>query len=290
MIPRTEKLQQVIAWGAGNETIRAMLLTSSLTNPHAPVDMFSDLDIDIVVPDLQAFLADDSWLTAFGPVITTIVENEEVFDGRHASRMVIYEDYTKIDFLIYSVEKFREQASADTLYEDWDIGYEVLLDKDRLTAGMQAPTHRVFNIRKPSQEEFAYVFNDFLFCTTYVAKCLWRDELFYARFVAEQIMRFESFQKMIEWYIGSQHNWNVSTNKYGRLFKRYLSPGMWKKIEATFAGADIAGNWNALFAYVDVAGELGRELAQQLGYSYPDAVEEKIRKYLLEVKKMGARQ
>jgi hypothetical protein len=45
---REEKLEQIIHWAENNPDIRAVLLTSSLVNPYAPVDDFSDLDVELV--------------------------------------------------------------------------------------------------------------------------------------------------------------------------------------------------------------------------------------------------
>lgn len=277
---RTEQLNQVISWVEQQPNIRAALLTSSLTNPVAPVDVFSDLDIELVVTNYETFLGDNSWLANFGNIITTIVEGEEPFDGRCSSRMVLYEDYTKIDFLIYSVNKFKEEVAKVTLHPDWHIGYRVLVDKDALTAEMPPPTYTSYNIQKPTEEKFHWVLNNYWWDLTYVAKCLARDELYYAKFVSEQIMRFEHQQVLLEWYIGTEHNWNITTNKYGRLFKKYLSPEIWKLATATFAGADIEDNWRALFAYVESGREIGRTLASRLGYSYPEELDRKITGYI----------
>ncbi len=219
---RTAQLNQVIEWVRSQPNIRAALLTSSLTNPGAPVDDFSDLDIDLVVSNYEEFLQDDSWIANFGKIITTIVEGEEPFEGRCSSRMVLYEDYTKIDFLIFSVNRFVKEAAKTPLHEDWDIGYRVLVDKDGLTVNMPEPSHTAFTIQKPDEEKFQWVLNNYWWDLTYVAKCLARDELYYARFMTEQVMRFEHQQVLLEWYIGSLHNWSVTTNKYGRLFKKYL--------------------------------------------------------------------
>ena len=35
---REIQLMEIVDWAASNETIRAVLLTSSLVNPYAPVD------------------------------------------------------------------------------------------------------------------------------------------------------------------------------------------------------------------------------------------------------------
>lgn len=278
--PRTAQLNQVIQWVEQQQNIRAALLTSSLTNPNAPVDQFSDLDIDLVVDNYDEFLQDDSWLANFGGIITTIVEGEEPFDGRCSSRMVLYEDYSKIDFLIFSVEKFKEEVAKQELHEDWDIGYRVLVDKDGLTTTMQPPTYKAFTIERPTEEKFLWVLNNYWWDLTYVAKCLARDELYYAKFMSDFVMRFEHQQVLLEWYIGSEHNWNVTTNKYGRLFKKYLPAEIWQLATTTFAAADPEDNWKALYAYANTGRQIGKELASRLGYAYPGELDKKIMGYI----------
>ena len=276
----TAQLNQVIQWVEQQPNIRAALLTSSLTNPNAPVDQFSDLDIDLVLSNYEEFLQDDSWISNFGNIITTIVEGEEAFDGRCSSRMVLYEDYSKIDFLIFSVERFREEVAKETLHEDWDIGYRVLVDKDGLTAAMPPPTHKAFTIEKPTEEKFHWVLNNYWWDMTYVAKCLARHELYYAKFMSDYVMRFEHQQVLLEWYIGSEYNWEVTTNKYGRLFKKFLPPEIWQLATTTFAGAGLEDNWRALYAFAAMGRQIGKELASRLGYRYPEELDRKIMGYL----------
>lgn len=277
---RTAQLNQVIQWVEQQPNIRAALLTSSLTNPNAPVDQFSDLDIELVLSNYEEFLKDDSWISNFGNIITTIVEGEEPFDGRCSSRMVLYEDYSKIDFLLFSVDKFKEEAAKETLHEDWDIGYRVLVDKDGLTSAMPLPGYKAFTIERPTEEKFQWVLNNYWWDMTYVAKCLAREELYYAKFMSEYVMRFEHQQVLLEWYIGSANNWAVTTNKYGRLFKKFLPPEIWQLATNTFAAADLEDNWRALYAYADMGRQIGKELAARLGYSYPEELDRKIMGYI----------
>lgn len=284
---RDLQLAQVLDWAIANDEIRAVLLTSSLVNPYAPVDRFSDLDIELVVKDLTQFLSDDSWIALFGTVIAMVAENEAAFEGQHAMRMVFYSDYAKIDFKLWSVTKFQEAVQAPELPEDWDVGYKVLLDKDGLATGMQAPSYGPVFIGKPAEQEYKQVMNDFWWDMTYVAKCLWRDNLFYAKFMTEDNMRTQYLQKMIAWYIGLQHDWKVTTNKHGRLFKQFLSPEIWAKVEATFSGSNLEDNWRALFAYARLGRELGKAIAEGLGYTYPVALDENISVYLHHVKASG---
>lgn len=284
-----QQLNAIVSWAQEEENIRVMLLTSSLVNPVATVDELSDLDIEFVVKDLSVFLNDNSWLSRFGEVVAVVEENEDVFDGVHAMRMVLYADYSKIDFKLYAIPNFLAEVALPQLPEDWDVGYKVLIDKDGLTTEMKPPTYAVTLVQKPTSEMFQVKMLDYWWDMMAVAKGLWRDELFYARYVAEEVMRVGNLQTLLEWYIGMQHNWQITTNKKGRLFKQYLSPEMWKKVEATFAGSDLADNWRALLAYAELGSEIGPVMAVTLGYTYPLALEKKIRTHLEEMRKRGVR-
>ncbi|WP_333863196.1 AadS family aminoglycoside 6-adenylyltransferase [Sphingobacterium sp.] len=281
---RDEKLKMISEWAQDNEDIRAALLTSSLVNPLAPVDDLSDLDIELVFNDNAGYITDNSWIRHFGHAISMIEEDESCFEGRHGMKMVLYDDYVKVDFKLYSKVKFLVDIEKAELPEDWDIGYKVLVDKDGITSKMQKPSYQISIIKKPTVKKVQQVLNDFWWDTTYVAKSLVRDELFYAKFASEHIIRVDYLIPLIEWYIASQHNWNITTNKYGRLFKKYLTEEMWVTIERTFAGSSIPTNWDALFAMADLVSAIGKLLAEKLDFNYPVKLETDIRKYLLDLR------
>lgn len=281
---RDEKLEQIIHWAEENPDVRAVLLTSSLVNPYAPVDDLSDLDIELVFNDMKVYESDKTWINTFGKPISMIEEDETFFDGKHAMKMVLYEDHVKVDFKLYQKSEFFKEIQAETLPEDWDVGYKILVDKDYLTQDMKPATYQSIMIQKPSEQRFQQLINDFWWDTTYVAKCLKRDEIFYAKFMSENVIRTDYLVPLLEWYIASKNGWNITTNKHGRLFKKYLSPELWEKVEATFSGSDIEQNWIALFAYADLVHELGTDLAAKINSTYPIEIENNIRKYLDEVR------
>lgn len=281
---RDEKLKHIIDWSESNGDIRAVLLTSSLVNPFTSVDDLSDIDIEFVFDDNAKYITDNGWIFHFGNPISTIEEDETSFDGKHAIKMVLYDDYVKVDFKLYSKSKFLEEVQQNVLPKDWDVGYKVLIDKDGITQNLKKPTYQVSIIKKPAAQKFKQILTDFWWDTTYVAKCLARDELFYAKFASESTIRVNYLIPLIEWYIASQHNWDITTNKFGRLFKKYLTPEMWQKVEKTFSGSKIDDNWNALFAMTDLVAEIGIELSEKLGYEYPAKLETDIKKYLSNLK------
>lgn len=213
-----------------------------------------------------------------------VEEDETYFEGKHAMKMVLYADYVKVDFKLYSKPEFLLDAKKNELHEDWDIGYKVLVDKEGLTNSLKKPTHQIFIIKKPTEKKFKQVLNDFWWDIAHTAKCIIRDDLFYTKFMTENNIRTDYLIPLIEWYISSEHNWNITTNKYGRLFKKYLTTDLWETIEQTFSGSKKNDNWDALFAMADLVSKIGTELSKKLNYDYPKKLEKDIRKYLDELK------
>jgi aminoglycoside 6-adenylyltransferase len=285
MEARDEKLKQIIIWAEENPDVRTVLLTSSLVNPYAPVDEFSDLDVELVFENMKSYEIDKDWISNFGKSISTVEENETFFDNKHAMKMVFYDDYVKVDFKLYQKSEFIKETQAAVLPEDWDVGYKVLVDKDNVTQSLKPPTYQSIMIKKPSEQRFQQLINDFWWDTTYVAKCLKRDEIFYAKFMSENVIRTDYLVSLLEWYIADENGWeNITTNKHGRLFKKHLSPELWKKVELTFSGSDLEENGNALFASADLVHELGINLSEKLNLTYPIELENNIRKYLSDVR------
>lgn len=261
---RNLKLQHIKNWINDNNDIRAALITSSLVNPLAPVDDFSDLDIELVFEDSENYIKSKEWLFQFGDILNYYEEGIEEFEGKHAMKMVQYMDGVKVDFKIYSIEQFLAEVNSPILPEDWDIGYEILADKDNLTSNLKPPTYQVSIIKKPSFEEFNKIVDNFWWDVTYIPKCLARGDLFYLKFMVEKIIRVEYFIPMIEWYVASQHHWDITTNKYGRLFKKYLSEQEWAQLEETFSGSDLSENWKACGKMLVIFDQMAIKVAESL--------------------------
>ncbi|AKI97404.1 aminoglycoside 6-adenylyltransferase [Kosmotoga pacifica] len=287
MRKESEVLEQLIQWAGKHELIRAVILTSSRTNPKAPVDLFSDYDPVLVVTDTEVFAKDDRWLELFGSILTSF-KDEFISDGiKHYTRLVLYHDGVKIDFSIWPVELLEQILKRPELPDFLDLGYRVLLDKDGLTKGLKPPTHSAYAISKPTKEEYLGQIQEFWWDVTYVAKSLWRDELFFAKYMLDCSIRFSSLQKMVEWYIGLKNDWAVNPGKYGRWFKRYLDRRTWSELEKTFTGSRIEDNWETLFKTTKLFRRLAIEVGEGLGYTYPHQLDERVSEYLLKVRNLG---
>jgi aminoglycoside 6-adenylyltransferase len=275
-------VKQLLDWAKPNENIRTVLMTSSRANPYAFTDLFTDFDFEIFVDDLEAFSNDDAWLDQFGSLIKKVV----LQNGNWRTRLVLYEDGTKIDFQVTTNDFVKHLASMPELPDAYDNGYKVLLDKDGITKGISAPSYMAYITKKPSAERFADIINSFWGDTAYVANSLWRDELYYSKYMLDNVIRFQYLQPVIEWHLGVKHDWSINPNKFGRWFKRYLDSETWAELERTYAGAGIEENWEALFRTADFFSRLAQEVGKSLGYEYPMEYEQKMREYLLKVKKL----
>lgn len=274
-----EVLDEVTNWAVRNEEVRTVMLTSSRATTNNISDLLSDYDIEIAVNDSNTFLENEQWLSTFGDILT-IIRVDETFN----LRMVLYKDYVRIDFRIYSVNNFKQYIEQPKLPDHWDIGYVVLCDKDKITVNLPPPAYSAFTISKPSEKEFLATVTDFWWDTTYVAKCLWRDELFYAKYMLDNIIRFSYLEKMIEWYTASCHDWKITTNKHGRFFKHFLDSETWAELGKTFSGSNMEDNWSSLFATTKLFRKLAETVAAQLGYLYNIKVDEEIAAYLEKVR------
>lgn len=277
MRKQKQVIEELIEWGQNENQIRTLILFGSRANPNAFTDCLSDYDIFIVVEDAVGFGENDSWRYRFGGIIA-MYEEEPVQDKDGCisyPKLVLYEDGVRIDFCISNKKSFIINPE-----ETFDIGYQVLLDKDNLTKDLPEPTHQLFKIKKPTEVAYHKEIKDFWFDIVYVAKALWRDELYFAKFMSDSMIRFNYLQKMIEWYIAAQHDWDVNTNKKGRWFKRYIDSETWSEIERTYAGPGLEDNWRALFNIAALFRKLAISVGKDLGYDYLHELDKKVSGYL----------
>ncbi len=273
-----EMLHELRSWAEGNDQIRGMVLTSSRVDDDGVVDLLSDYDVVLYVTDQEPFGKSDDWLKTFGAVMTRWPARPTWTDEGEVFRMVIYEDGVRIDWGI---------AKADCMdkYNGPTEPYRILIDKDHRVRNPIRTFHKTFHVKKPSEEQFSELIDEFWWDITYVAKSLWRDELYWAKYMNGNL-HFKYLEKVIEWYIGMQRAWAVTTNKHGRWFKRYLDPETWEEIEKTFSGAHEQENWDALFNSARLFRRLAQGIASGLDYRYDLETDQRVTAYMLKIRRL----
>jgi aminoglycoside 6-adenylyltransferase len=279
--------QKFVDWAQARPDVRAVLLTSSLTNPSAPVDAFSDYDVIFVVQELLPYWSDRDWLEDFGRVLVLYRDPIQPEPDYHAERAVLvvqYEDGLKIDFSLWPVELMRQVAGAAKLPDNLDVGYRVLLDKDGLTAGLKPPTYRAHIPAPPSEADYLETIEEFFHEATYAAKHLRRGDLVAAKYNLDVAMKFDLLRKMLEWRAEIERGWSVKPGAYGRGLHRLIAPEAWAAFARTYVGAGVEENWQALFETVDLFYKSAREVGDQLGFSYPQELHRRAVRYLQRVR------
>lgn len=281
-------ITKLVQWAEQRNAIRVMLLTSTRAVPNATVDDFSDYDVVLIVDDIHPFYEERSWLQDFGEVLVAYwdpIYSDPDFGLQKFGNVTQYADGLKIDFTLCTVEMLRKIVQAPSLPAELDAGYRILLDKDHLTDGIQAPTYRAYIPARPTNEFYQTMINDFFSDPPYVAKCLLRGELLPAKWCLDYDMKHVYLRPMLEWLIGLNHNWSLPTGSLGKGLKKKLPPEIWPQLEAAYAGADTADNWEALFRTMAVFRQVAMEVGEGLGYDYPLDLDERVTTFVKDMQR-----
>lgn len=272
MEPRDAVERALVEWARDVDELRALLLVGSRATSAGRVDALSDYDVLLFLRDPGALEGDDAWLRAFGSILVMLRTGYDV-QGRHIpTRLVQYADGRRIDFSLLPLDLLQGIVDEGRLPDGLDAGYRVLIDKDGLAARLPPPAGRAFVPPRPAPARYAKVVNEFWWETLYVAKHLARGELLPARFSAERVLRFECLLPMLEWYVEVARGWTHPLRSAGRGLRALLAPEDAVLLDRSYAGADLQGNWEALFALAELFERAARGVAADLGFRYPETL------------------
>ena len=287
--PTRDIMPTLIRWATARSSNRAVLLTSTRAIPGAPIDALSDYDVILIVQDIHPFVADRAWLHDFGDVLVAYwdpIHPDPAFGIDQCGNVTQYADGLKIDFTLWPVALFRRIAAAPVLPAELDAGYQVLLDKDRLTATLRSPAFTAYVPKPPTLTTYQTLINDFLSDAPYVAKCLWRDELLPAKWCLDCDMKYTYLRQVLEWRVEIEHGWSVPVGFLGKGLKKRLQPDIWTAVEQTYVGAQLADNWDALANTMALFRRVASEVGAHLGYTYPHDLHQRVTAYVEHIKRL----
>ncbi len=280
-------IEQLISWADSQESIRAVILTSSRAIPHASVDLFSDYDVILVLQSIEPFYADRTWLETFGPVLA--IYRDPLIDENGLTRsayVVQYENSLKIDFNLWPVELLQRVTDKEELPDEFDAGYQILLDKDGLTTQLKPPSYSAYIPKPPPEATYQALIEGFFLDTTYVAKFLWRDDIMAAKHILDHSLKQDHLRPMLEWHAEIDHQWSLKPGPYGRRLKQYSRPDLWRELELTYTGAGLEENWQALFRTIELMQRVATGVGEHLGYTYPQLLQQRVVNYLWKVRRL----
>ncbi|MCD9022524.1 aminoglycoside 6-adenylyltransferase [Cohnella silvisoli] len=279
---RSEKevISQLLRYAELDARVKVVLLNGSRVNPKVSKDILCDYDVIFGVMDTNSFVENQEWISKFGELIimqhNTIQEDAEdwpIF-------LMLFTDGVRVDLSIRKTEQIIEPADSLT---------KVLLDKENLMGIIEPASDRSYVTNKPSKEQYDEALNEIWWCSTNVAKGLWRGELPYAKYMLDVVVR-DAVVTLLSWYIGMNNGWNINTGKAGRWLERFLPGDVWTAFAKTYVGGDPEHNWNALLETGELVRTVGKAVADGLGCDYPQAEDTKVTEYIIQLRKGSARE
>ena len=274
-----EMFELIVDTARADERIRAVIMNGSRANPNAPRDPFQDFDVVYIVTDVAAFKHNYEWIKRFGEImIMQIPEDMQdpppKADGGFAYLMQ-FTDGNRIDSGIYPLVKLIE-LGKDSLSL-------LLLDKDGINDSFAPASESDYLPKPPTAKAFSDCCNEFWWLGPYVAKGLWREEILYAKYMCDQIVR-EQLMKMLTWHIGVKTGFSRNAGKQGKYFRQYLEPELWDLLLQTYADASFDNMWEALFTMCDLFRRVALPLAEYFGFDYPDGDDKRVYAHLEHVR------
>jgi aminoglycoside 6-adenylyltransferase len=92
---------------------------------------------------------------------------------------------------------------------------------------------------------------------------------------------------MLEWRAEIDFEWSIPMGYLGKGLKKHLPPEIWTEVEGTFAGAEIADNWEALIHTLALFRWVAVEVGNNFGYSYPDELHQRVSTYVEHIMHMN---
>jgi aminoglycoside 6-adenylyltransferase len=235
-------LKSLLAWAAGNDNIRCVVLTGSAAS--AANHPLSDRDIELHVRDPAIFERDDVWWSTLGEVL--VVERLE--NGKGQPTRLVYYVGGKLDFTLVDIRGERGI---------YDRPFEVLLDKDNDGASFQLiPTLRA----APDQGAFDECVNWGYAAALMIAKAIVRDEPWSVK-LRDSDLKAELL-RMIEWDHVIRYDGKRDVRYLGTRMRDWMDANVQQQLEECWASFDLSDSRRALLSSLVLFGELASRIAE----------------------------
>ncbi|MBK9124649.1 MAG: aminoglycoside 6-adenylyltransferase [Chloroflexi bacterium] len=258
--------RDIVAWAAGVDDVRAVLVTGSQARQRNPADAYSDLDLELFVRD--DFADHAAWIEqvkGYAPVWAVVEEQQDEQRGW----LILYEGGLKLDFSTAPVSVLRQLVEEQRLWNSHLRGYDILLDKDGLAARLPAP--RPFDVppfEPPDANAFSQAVDTYFYGAVYVAKQIARHNLWKVKW-ADQNQQ-NCLLTMLVWHAQATAAEPIDTWSRGDFMRSWVRDDIWGALHSVFAHFDAPSSWRALFSSIALYTRLARETAAQWAFDFPE--------------------
>lgn len=277
-----QMLSLILEVAREDERVRAVYMNGSRTNSMIVKDNFRDYDVVFVVDETGSFLERPDWINVFGKRLILQEPDSNDFGWgdkksflRSYAWLMLLEDGNRIDLTLLTKEYALAEYGRDTLTIK-------LLDKDDILPELPPPTDRGYWVKKPTEARYKGCCNDFWWCMQNIVKGTARDELPYAMRMFNLVRGH--LETMLEWYVGCENDFSVSTGKFGKHLKKYLSKELYESYLSTFPKAEASSIWNAVYSACELFRYVARMVAGALGFVFDRDEDAGMTEYINRVK------
>jgi aminoglycoside 6-adenylyltransferase len=271
-----EMLDLILNFARKEEDVRAVLMNGSRVNPNVKRDIFQDFDIVYLVKEVEPYKRNERVVNYFGDIMI-LQTPEDMQDpppenSGHYAYLMQFMDGNRIDLSFYSIDQL-DSVLDDSLTV-------VLLDKDNIVKELPPPSDKHYLPTEPTGKLFQDCCNEFWWVSPYVAKGLWREELTYAKYMLDVVLREEQLMKMLTWYFGIKTDFKKSPGKFGKYIKNDVEPEIWIELEKTYSDSNFENIWESMFTMGKLFRRIATEVASVYGFQYPQKDDERVTEYL----------
>ncbi|CAG0931118.1 Aminoglycoside 6-adenylyltransferase [Thermoflexales bacterium] len=259
--------QRFAVWSQAQTAIQAVIVVGSRARAHRPADEWSDLDLVAFASDTALYLNEGTWLNVFGQVRAA---RSHSFGQHDREWLALYDDGCKLDVAFLSIDP----ATPPTLQAMLDAfpypnvlqrGVRVLIDKTGAPPELRLPP--LDAPRPPTPAEFAELFNRMWLDAVKAAKFIRRNDLWRAKQVCDGEMK-QHLLTVLEWQAAVQPE-RCDIWYDGRFLDEWADWQALAALPQTFAAYQAEDLQRALFATLDLFGQIAKELAARTRLVYP---------------------
>ncbi|MBO5207768.1 MAG: aminoglycoside 6-adenylyltransferase [Lachnospiraceae bacterium] len=280
MRTESEMFNLILTIAKEDDRILAVYMNGSRTNVNAPKDIFRDYDIVYVVKETKSFREDKTWIDRFGQRLFMQYPDEGFFATDSTEEfygwLIQFADGNRLDLHVQTLEAACRDIDKDSLCE-------ILLDKNGLLPKIPEASEQTYWVKKPSEEEFKAVCNEFWWCLDNVGKGLWREEIPYVQDMINMHIR-PQLVKVLSWKAGILHDFRCSIGKSGKYLYRLISDEEWQRFLHTYAGYRVEDIWYATEEMCDLMDESAQWVAKNLDFDYNKEEADNCKRYLKYIK------
>lgn len=279
-----EMMNLIMDKAVKDDRIRAVTMEGSRANKSATHDEFCDFDICYFVKDIREFTKDKSWVKYFGEILIMQCPCDDYddpydYEGHERFNYLIqFKDGNRIDLSLIDIRNIAGELENDE-------PRIVLLNKDGFKELVPVDNEEAFYLEEPSEGEYLHACNEFRWLCVYISKGLCRREIYYAKYLYD-VLVVEMFMKMLNWKIGIDHEFGVTTGAYSKYLKRFLSAEEMERFQGIFPDGTYEDIWDKIYKMYDYFAENAAYVARHFGFIHDEKETAEVRAFLKEREKM----